>query len=61
MAIELFQPFVIHHLIYNGLVNNIKIAKATIQRDEPIAGEILNDVMKGHPVLLNRAPTLHRL
>lgn len=61
MAIELFQPFVIHHLIYNGLVNNIKIAKATIQRDEPLAGEILNDVMKGHPVLLNRAPTLHRL
>ena len=61
MAIELFQPFVIHHLIYAGLVNNIKAAKALIQKNEPIVWEILADVMTGHPILLNRAPTLHRL
>lgn len=61
MAIELFQPFVIHHLIYSGLVNNIKAAKALIQKNEPLVWEILADVMTGHPILLNRAPTLHRL
>lgn len=61
MAIELFQPFVIHHLIYAGLVNNIKAAKALIQKNEPLVWEILADVMRGHPILLNRAPTLHRL
>nr|YP_010930370.1 RNA polymerase beta' subunit [Ochrosphaera neapolitana]WKK50098.1 RNA polymerase beta' subunit [Ochrosphaera neapolitana] len=61
MAIELFQPFVIHHLIYAGLVNNIKAAKALIQKNEPLALEMLADVMNGHPILLNRAPTLHRL
>jgi DNA-directed RNA polymerase subunit beta' len=61
MAIELFQPFVIHRLIYEGLVNNIKAAKTLIQKNEPLIWEILANVMKGHPILLNRAPTLHRL
>ncbi len=61
MAIELFQPFVIHRLIYEGLVNNIKAAKNIIQNNEPLAWEILDQVMLGHPILLNRAPTLHRL
>jgi len=61
MAIELFQPFVIHRLIYEGLVNNIKAAKNIIQSNEILAWEILDQVMSGHPILLNRAPTLHRL
>jgi len=61
MAIELFQPFVIHRLIYEGLVNNIKAAKNIIQNNEPLAWDILDQVMLGHPILLNRAPTLHRL
>ena len=61
MAIELFQPFVIHRLIYQGLVNNIKAAKNIIQNNEALAWEILEQVMAGHPILLNRAPTLHRL
>ena len=61
MAIELFQPFVIHRLIYEGLVNNIKAAKNIIQKNENLTWEILGQVMSGHPVLLNRAPTLHRL
>ena len=61
MAIELFQPFIIHKLIYGGLVNNIKAAKILIQKNEPLVWEILADVIKGHPILLNRAPTLHRL
>ena len=61
MAIELFQPFVIHRLIYEGLVNNIKAAKNIIQKNENLSCEILGQVMSGHPVLLNRAPTLHRL
>jgi DNA-directed RNA polymerase subunit beta' len=61
MAIELFQPFVIHRLIYEGLVNNIKAAKNIIQNNEILAWEILGQVMAGHPILLNRAPTLHRL
>ena len=61
MAIELFQPFIIHRLIYEGLVNNIKAAKNIIQNNEILAWEILEQVMAGHPVLLNRAPTLHRL
>ena len=61
MAIELFQPFVIHRLIYDGHVNNIKTARHIIKKNEPLAWEILSGVMKGHPVLLNRAPTLHRL
>jgi DNA-directed RNA polymerase subunit beta' len=61
MAIELFQPFVIHRLIYDGLVNKIKAAKNIIQKNELLAWEILAQVMEGHPILLNRAPTLHRL
>ena len=61
MAIELFQPFVIHRLIRNGLVNNIKAAKRLIQRNDPSVWDVLEEVIAGHPVLLNRAPTLHRL
>jgi len=61
MALELFQPFVIHRLIHQGLVNNIKAAKKLIQKNEPIVWDVLEDVIQGHPVLLNRAPTLHRL
>ena len=61
MAIELFQPFVIHRLIYEGLVNNIKAAKNIIQKNDSLTWKILAQVMKGHPILLNRAPTLHRL
>lgn len=61
MALELFQPFVIHRLIHQGLVNNIKAAKKMIQRNDAVVWEVLKDVMQGHPVLLNRAPTLHRL
>ncbi|MCT7951074.1 DNA-directed RNA polymerase subunit gamma [Ancylothrix sp. C2] len=61
MAIELFQPFVIHRLIRQGLVNNIKAAKKLIQRNDPAVWDILEEVIEGHPVMLNRAPTLHRL
>nr|WP_068817810.1 DNA-directed RNA polymerase subunit gamma [Phormidesmis priestleyi] len=61
MAIELFQPFVIHRLIRQGLVNNIKAAKKLIQRNDPTVWEVLEEVIEGHPVFLNRAPTLHRL
>merc|ERR1711990_1111465 len=61
MALELFQPFVIHRLIHQGLVNNIKAARKLIQKNESIVWNVLEDVIQGHPVLLNRAPTLHRL
>jgi DNA-directed RNA polymerase subunit beta' len=61
MAIELFQPFVIHRLISQGLVNNIKAAKKLIQRGDANVWDVLEDVIAGHPVMLNRAPTLHRL
>lgn len=61
MAIELFQPFVIHRLIRQGLVNNIKAAKKLIQRNDPTVWDVLEEVIDGHPVMLNRAPTLHRL
>ena len=61
MAIELFQPFVIHRLIKTGLVNNIKAAKKLIQRNDPAIWDVLEDVIRDHPVMLNRAPTLHRL
>jgi DNA-directed RNA polymerase subunit beta' len=61
MALELFQPFVIHRLIHQGLVNNIKAAKKLIQKNEVTVWNVLEDVIQGHPVLLNRAPTLHRL
>ena len=61
MALELFQPFVIHRLILQGLVNNIKAAKKIIQKNDIIVWNVLEEVIHGHPVLLNRAPTLHRL
>jgi len=61
MAIELFQPFVINRLIRGGLVNNIKAAKKLIQRGDASVWDVLEEVIAGHPVLLNRAPTLHRL
>lgn len=61
MALELFQPFVIHRLILQGLVNNIKAAKKLIQKNDAIIWSVLEEVIHSHPVLLNRAPTLHRL
>nr|WKK48653.1 RNA polymerase beta' subunit [Rotala rotundifolia] len=61
IAIELFQTFVIRGLIRQRLASNIGIAKSKIREKEPIVWEILQQVMEGHPVLLNRAPTLHRL
>nr|QCI07860.1 RNA polymerase b'-subunit [Pleonosporium borreri] len=61
MALELFQPFVINRLIIQGLVNNIKAAKKLIQKNELVVWDVLEEVIHGHPVLLNRAPTLHRL
>nr|YP_001293552.1 RNA polymerase beta' subunit [Rhodomonas salina]A6MVX3.1 RecName: Full=DNA-directed RNA polymerase subunit beta'; AltName: Full=PEP; AltName: Full=Plastid-encoded RNA polymerase subunit beta'; Short=RNA polymerase subunit beta' [Rhodomonas salina]ABO70812.1 RNA polymerase beta' chain [Rhodomonas salina] len=61
MALELFQPFVIHKLIHQGLVNNIKAAKKMIQKNDSVIWSVLEEVIQGHPVLLNRAPTLHRL
>nr|YP_010887562.1 RNA polymerase beta' subunit [Chlorocardium rodiei]WJJ67133.1 RNA polymerase beta' subunit [Chlorocardium rodiei] len=61
IAIELFQTFVIRGLIRRHIASNIGIAKSKIREKEPIVWEILQEVMQGHPVLLNRAPTLHRL
>ena len=61
MALELFQPFVINRLIVQGLVNNIKAAKKLIQKNSSIVWDVLEEAISGHPVLLNRAPTLHRL
>ena len=61
MAIELFKPFVVNKLIEGGYVQNIKSAKKKIERSEAIVWDILEEVIDGHPVMLNRAPTLHRL
>nr|WAB66312.1 RNA polymerase beta' subunit [Amana kuocangshanica]WAB66396.1 RNA polymerase beta' subunit [Amana sp. 09 QZ-2022]WAB66816.1 RNA polymerase beta' subunit [Amana wanzhensis]WAB66900.1 RNA polymerase beta' subunit [Amana wanzhensis]WAB67656.1 RNA polymerase beta' subunit [Amana kuocangshanica] len=61
IAIELFQTFVIRGLIRQHVASNIGIAKSKIREKEPIVWEILQEIMRGHPVLLNRAPTLHRL
>ena len=61
MAAELYKPFVIRKLIERGIVKTVKSAKKIIDRKDPIIGESLEHVMEGHPVLLNRAPTLHRL
>nr|YP_011015597.1 RNA polymerase beta subunit [Betonica officinalis]WAS33666.1 RNA polymerase beta subunit [Betonica officinalis] len=61
IAIELFQAFVIRGLIRQHLASNIGVAKSKIREKEPIVWEILQEVMQGHPVLLNRAPTLHKL
>ena len=61
MAIELFKPFVMKRLVNDGLAHNIKSAKRMVERVKPEVWDVLEDVIKDHPVLLNRAPTLHRL
>jgi DNA-directed RNA polymerase subunit beta' len=61
MAAELFKPFIIRKLIERGIVKTVKSAKKIVDRKDPVVWDILEYVMKGHPVLLNRAPTLHRL
>jgi DNA-directed RNA polymerase subunit beta' len=61
MAAELFKPFIIRKLLERGVVKTVKSAKKIVDRKEPVVWDILENVMKGHPVLLNRAPTLHRL
>lgn len=61
MAAELFKPFVIRKLIERGIVKTVKSAKKIVDRKDPVVWDILENVLKGHPVLLNRAPTLHRL
>ena len=61
MAAELYKPFIIKKLIERGIVKTVKSAKKIIDRKEPVVWDILENVLKGHPVLLNRAPTLHRL
>ncbi len=61
MAAELYKPFVIRKLIERGVVKTVKSAKKIIDRKDPIVWDILENVLKGHPILLNRAPTLHRL
>ncbi|MDH5608258.1 MAG: DNA-directed RNA polymerase subunit beta' [Cyclobacteriaceae bacterium] len=61
MAAELFKPFVIRKLIERGIVKTVKSAKKIVDRKDPVVWDILENVLKGHPVMLNRAPTLHRL
>jgi len=61
MAAELFKPFIIKKLIERGVVKTVKSAKKLVDKKDPIIWEILENILKGHPVLLNRAPTLHRL
>ncbi|MDR2937298.1 MAG: DNA-directed RNA polymerase subunit beta' [Rikenellaceae bacterium] len=61
MAAELYKPFIIRKLIERGIVKTVKSAKKIIDRKDPVVWDILENVLKGHPVLLNRAPTLHRL
>ncbi|SHI72288.1 DNA-directed RNA polymerase subunit beta' [Pseudobutyrivibrio xylanivorans] len=61
MALELFKPFVMKELVGNGMAHNIKYAKKMVEKFEPEVWDILEDVIKEHPVMLNRAPTLHRL
>ena len=61
MAIELFKPFVMKELVANGTAHNIKNAKKMVEKLEPAVWDVLEDVIKEHPVMLNRAPTLHRL
>jgi DNA-directed RNA polymerase beta' subunit len=61
MAAELYKPFIIRKLIERGIVKTVKAAKKFVDRKDPVVWDILEHVMKGHPVLLNRAPTLHRL
>ena len=61
MAAELYKPFIIRKLLERGIVKTVKSAKKIVDRKDPVIWDILENVMKGHPVLLNRAPTLHRL
>jgi DNA-directed RNA polymerase subunit beta' len=61
MAAELFKPFIIKKLIERGVVKTVKSAKKLVDKKDPVIWEILENILKGHPVLLNRAPTLHRL
>ncbi len=61
MAAELFKPFIIRKMIERGIVKTVKSAKKIVDRKEPIVWDILENVLRGHPILLNRAPTLHRL
>src|SRR6187431_2730471 len=61
MAAELFKPFIIRKLIERGIVKTVKSAKKIVDRKDPVIWDILENVLKGHPILLNRAPTLHRL
>jgi DNA-directed RNA polymerase subunit beta' len=61
IVLELFQPFIIHELIKNGLANNMRLAKKLVENGESIIWKILEKILKDYPVLLNRAPTLHRL
>ena len=61
MAAELIQAFIIRKMIERGIVKTVKSAKKIVDKKEPVVWDILENVLKGHPVLLNRAPTLHRL
>ena len=61
MAAELYKPFIIRKMIERGVVKTVKSAKKIVDRKDPLVWDILENVLKGHPVLLNRAPTLHRL
>ena len=61
MASELFKPFIIRKMLERGLVKTVKSAKKIVDRKDPVVWEILENILKGHPILLNRAPTLHRL
>jgi len=61
MAAELFKPFIIRRLIERGVVKTVKSAKKIVDRKDPVIWEILENILKGHPIMLNRAPTLHRL
>ncbi|MBA2671563.1 MAG: DNA-directed RNA polymerase subunit beta', partial [Gemmatimonadetes bacterium] len=61
MAVELFKPFIIHELEKRGAAETVKRAKKIVERDDPKVYEVLEDIIRDHPVLLNRAPTLHRL
>src|SRR5690625_5541573 len=61
MALELFKPFIFHRLEMMGLATTIKAAKKLVENEEPVVWDILDEVIREHPVLLNRAPTLHRL
>src|SRR5439155_20042351 len=61
MALELFKPFIIHKLVEKGIAETVKRAKKIVERESPEVYEILEEIIRDHPILLNRAPTLHRL